>query len=1566
MANNDKNNYQQTATAQEKIDSSNNVADQYKISGNNPVHVNQGAVGYSMSDDILSGATFKKYKHTEKLEGSQMQYSAGNGMKKIINFKQDYVVIIRKKLFYAANSQSQMTTADGKFIDGEIGDGRYVRSYRVDNFTGIRTSHSVHGSIASCSIEMKGNERVFCYEENPLDPLSGKQSVFGTDLSSATSNLNPVNPNEADTPQADEAGNLEIVNNFQAQGSSFWNQKEKTTSTGSTYSTELKDGEANGTVYVTTAEGGQYTMTLPATAKEGMVDSFAGVYGVSNMGGNPDAGSVGWKIAEKCDWEPMDEVWVFGKSNFERSHSGDFKMIQIYFGYIDSVNKSYGSGRSGFTMSIQASDQLKMLDLSYVTYNPTMTPGASGVQGLDLRWGARDLNHFGTWELFNPYAAVQILGQIEDMENAPEAQKEQIRQCADVHALTNVFGGVKIYQIITRLCIDAGIPTWYLKKRIEPLIWPPFTIQTKKANSQALFNADMKKRLQTCKQAAESLYLEFFADEEGNIVLKCPNYALGVNKLIDNNMGIKELYGSVLEQIDVFAVSDIYNLDDSAKKTEEEEKKIKGENPEGDGKTDSDSGSETPEKQDTQLSEEQSGKNSEKLQQEQNSKDAISAAKTGNASDFNQSLKKSDASTKPKFQRFIIDKNTTLAQIASQTGKPLKTVYEQNKDKIAKIGGPENLHLLYQLEGDSIVVWEDDDQAPENSGASDKPKDAPKDNTITNPENDGNKKKTEQDYKHTLAQYYSDTLAAKTDALIPEIPQEYIISFSLTDSDKQVYNMYEINIDGDFGVFQSNTPITGIRRVFPDIKSMMRFGCRPHPKAISFPYMGNREMAHMLGYMMCAKSMAQRHSATMSMIEDSAIRVGNPIRFFAYDEHPDQPIVEQPSEGTMSSAYNIMSDTGATISQATMSLQGLKSVEGNDIVVPDNPELKINGGSSPDTTKKSETVATSETTQQNLPISPEADSTSNTSLFSNYYNGSSNNLGCLNFTQQSSFFPYNSTSTKSAWNVGNNLPGWTPVITGCFGGGTTQPNPINKNKESSTANTTNQTMTDEQKEESKKDANTQPDEAKPAFENIPGSDYVGMDAKTMAQQTNAHSIYYVEQISRSIGVERTSTMTLTLTCGRMMGAMSFVDLMLLLYKTYYNPALGFAPEIVRAKKLEKKYKESGAVQTITIETADTLLTICQRYFDKEVDLSPEENLQDLMDDTQEDEQKKAKVAAEAEKKKQEEQKNNGAADNDTSVGSNENVEKNTVPLTLAQKQVIELKEAIISLNVPLFGATLSMSFGMFNDILYNNAGKEITIPTTIILEPETQDKSDSGDGGEEDDGSGTDAVDNPSTYGMTQEKITEKYGENATVNTYTDEDGNNVMEVESEDGLKKGKYVRTQNDVGSYNEFTTTTSDGKTAHERYTQRSGQLNNGCITNKNHDYTCEITDNTGKTTYTHTLSTDNNGEGINIINNYDANGNKKTSFTAHIYNNATGTFDDSVKGEITNDGTFITEKYNKEWLSNLRTTNNNIASINQTYGTNMSQIGYDYLYAARGTLKMNNIIQYNQMRYLQEKM
>ena len=98
-----------------------------------------GNAVYNSSKDILSGAYFKKYDYPQHLEGIQEQYSVTAGGNKILNFKQDYIVLIRKKLFYAANAQMNMVSQNGDSA-GQIGDGHYVRTYTVNNFTSIRTS----------------------------------------------------------------------------------------------------------------------------------------------------------------------------------------------------------------------------------------------------------------------------------------------------------------------------------------------------------------------------------------------------------------------------------------------------------------------------------------------------------------------------------------------------------------------------------------------------------------------------------------------------------------------------------------------------------------------------------------------------------------------------------------------------------------------------------------------------------------------------------------------------------------------------------------------------------------------------------------------------------------------------------------------------------------------------------------------------------------------------------------------------------------------------------------------------------------------------------------------------------------------------------------------------------------------------------------------------------------------------------------------------------------------------------------------------------------------------------
>ena len=126
----------------------------------------------------------------------------------------------------------------------------------------------------------------------------------------------------------------------------------------------------------------------------------------------------GWKFAEKCDWEPMDEIYIFAKSNIRRvddawiedpqnkgskifkKGTGAYSMLPIFFGYIDSVNKTFQAGKGGLIMNIQASDHLKLLDLSYVTNYPSILPGVSNGGAIDIRW-AQD--KFGNFLIHEPF-----------------------------------------------------------------------------------------------------------------------------------------------------------------------------------------------------------------------------------------------------------------------------------------------------------------------------------------------------------------------------------------------------------------------------------------------------------------------------------------------------------------------------------------------------------------------------------------------------------------------------------------------------------------------------------------------------------------------------------------------------------------------------------------------------------------------------------------------------------------------------------------------------------------------------------------------------------------------------------------------------------------------------------------------------------------------------------------------------------------------------------------------------------------------------------------------------------
>ena len=1140
-----------------------------------------GSTVMNVGKDIMTGATFQKYTDVKKLEGVQLQYASYSNLK-VINFKQDYVVLVRKKLFYAANSESQINKENAT-----KNDGMYVRSYKLDNFTGIRTTTSVSGSPGSCQIDLQGAEFVYCYEENYNNGLGVPPTVenmvsdefpdnyaqLGNDSNNSMGTFNRSDPTKVQKTPIDTnerqitETNMKVMEEFQK--GDIWNRDnaksfDHPSAKGVTVTmiTRRNPDGLTGNVHVKQSNGIEYDLTLPV---EGAVQE-------TNR--PQEARASGMKIAEKCDWEPMDEVWIFGKSNFERDQeTGDFKMNQIFFGYIDTVTKNHSSGKTaGCTITIAATDQLKLLDVSYVSMNPTMTPGASGSQGLDLRFSAQDRKHFGTFELFNPYTVSQMLGAYGSAEDATEEQKEVLNNAWKYLSITNVFAGRPVCEIITQLCKDAGIPTWYLKDRIEPIMFPPFVYQLKNANSSTLFNATMMKRLGECQTAAKKLILEFFADEEGNIVLKAPNYALGVNTLVKNNMGFDQLAGGKLNDIDIDSIQPYYssnaiNYTDSmdnenAKSTEEDS-------------VDKAKDAAKIRRHLTPAAKEYLYQNAMETMAHYNGDKNIydkdgKPAYTSKEADYTQmSWFMNGATETQSLAEYISRQRThnpnwntgsnntvmyrfkegdTFASVAQEHLNYSRLAWDVAQQASLQLTGKSNsfdVNECYKCYGKEIYI---DLNRTRNDTMDQTERLTARDmyNKITNNGENidqynnsnwaveeyydefGNKtgtnqvtQKSQEEYERVAQSGYSDTLSDMTDALIPEIPDSYIMSFSLTDSDKQIYNMYEVNIDGDFGIFDKGGPLIKVSRVFPDLTSMIRFGCRTAPNTVyNFPYMGNKENAHLLGFMLSAMSLARRKSATLSMIEDSFIKVGNPIRFFAYDEHPDEPLSPQGDHANASTALDIHGANGQTNSFQDIT---------NMMNEPFNRS------------KKEEAIKESETGKEKEIVSDGI--------------------------------------TQGTGNVDNETP--NENLTGQTG--TRRPTQEERRKKNRPKQNVRKLNTD--------DSN---------YETIPsvsgaslvhksgvakGSDYSGARAVDVARGTDAQSVYYVEQISRSIGSSKESTMTLTLSCGRMIGKPSCIDYMLLLYKTYFDPALGYCSDLQTITKYKNKY--SGNTHSYKIKPADT-------------------------------------------------------------------------------------------------------------------------------------------------------------------------------------------------------------------------------------------------------------------------------------------------------------------------------------------------------------------------------------------
>lgn len=666
----------------------------------------QGGHVINISDAVMADRPI--YNNVQQLEGIQ----ANPKDMKTVNFKQDYVVIIRKKLYYAISAQDEE---------------KYLRVYQVNNCVSIRLSHNVYSTPATCSLVLKGAERVICAENQEA---KDKNWQNWEELLRGWVQDNSQGEDHKDWRIGKES--------FELPGSA-----------GTDFKTLLKTREAK----------------------------------------------YGWKFAEKCDWKPMDEVYVFGKSHNKkyRNPNGEYEYLPLFFGFIDSVSKTFTAGSGGPVINISASDQLKLMQLSRVTNMPSKMPGVNSGGGLDIRWNF-------------PQDDIGCFAIMDDFINGNNSENNVV-----YGTLQNVFAGQMPYEFINRLALDAGIPQKYLTKRIEKITKIPFLPKPANSSSGDLFNAELKERLQVCKEAAEKLMVEFFADECGNLVFKIPNYAIGINRLKDNNMGYTYRQ-DIMDATDAYYVDMNGNRVDLAKIQKENQAAANA--------------GQTPEKPEI--------------------------VKTANAIEYK------------------VVSGDTLGKIAAKylgNSNQYMKIYNDNK---SVIGNNPNIIKPGQI----LKIYNVDPNNTQTTKAGEKQATADSVAEL--------QKKLLKDNKIKLVQ--GDALSYLTDELIPEIPPEDILSFTLTDTDREIYNMYEVQMEVPLVEF-ANTP-QAIKRVIPDYDSIVQLGLRPHPSVINTPLVSSRQEAEYFGTMMICKSLANRFSGSLSMIEESSIHVGDPVRFFTYDEHP--------------------------------------------------------------------------------------------------------------------------------------------------------------------------------------------------------------------------------------------------------------------------------------------------------------------------------------------------------------------------------------------------------------------------------------------------------------------------------------------------------------------------------------------------------------------------------------------------------------------------------------------------------------------------------------------------------
>ena len=636
-----------------------------------------------------------KYSNVHKLAGMQWNPS----LMKRKDFKQDYVVVIRKKLYFAAAMGNEEN---------------YLRLYVMDNWSTINTNHSVASQAATCNVTVAGGVRVVC--------INNEQMSNWTDYDTLINSLLSID-NEGTTND-----NRWLV------GDDYWND---TNSVGVNYKSLMNARKAK----------------------------------------------YGWRFAEKCDFEPMDELIVYAKSRYSKDNQNKYIFRKIFFGFISDVQKNFSSGNVAPKIQIQAEDQVKLLKQSYVNQKPSYMPGRYNQGYLSTSF---ETDKDGYFKIEEPFAY-----------GMQDLDSEQIATLTKAYMGENLFYGQYPEEIIRNMCLSAGIPSKYLQTRIEPVRVVPYLFSNPSSNYDGI-STSFKSRDNYCQEIANTCFMEFFFDEDGNAVFKIPSYVLGTNMLVPNNdytnFNIKQIVSNgQLKRFD-------FNINISH-------------------------------------------------------------------------IKQLCTLVEPMI--YSVEKDQTLRQISQEIyGTPHMAVDIQtlNISQCQKYGTSKPLDQMDIL----ILKFDLNDLK-----AKQEYRDLRANNFVTN--------FATRLHRITLGQEVNSremTASFMTDSYIRYIRDEDLISFTLTQSDKDIYTGVEVVGQTFMGTYDSN-PMIKVVRSANDIDAIMRYGVKVAP-SINTPLIDNEQDAELLAHMILLKSYASQYTAQVSMIEDCDIRVGMPIRLNTYDEHPQQ------------------------------------------------------------------------------------------------------------------------------------------------------------------------------------------------------------------------------------------------------------------------------------------------------------------------------------------------------------------------------------------------------------------------------------------------------------------------------------------------------------------------------------------------------------------------------------------------------------------------------------------------------------------------------------------------------